>query len=289
MDDHLVRGTAEQGAFRVLGIVGTDLVEAARQRHDTYPVATAALGRSLLAALLLTPQLKGRGHVTLRVLGSGPLGAIVADARPDGTVRGYVHHPHILLPLDERGKLAVGRGVGLPGQLTVSWDIQLRHPYSGTVALRSGEIAEDLAYYLLESEQTPSAVALGVLVRPDGSVQAAGGFLVTPMPGLAFTAAHLEARIGALPAVTTLVDQGLDASGLLATIWPSRELKLSNPQPVRFACTCSWESGLNVLRLLGPDELRAMYEEDQGAELTCHFCGQVWKYSAPDLAQFLPS
>jgi len=283
MEDHLIRAVAP--GIRAFAAVTTNLVEEARRRHDCYPVATAALGRTMTAALLLAANLKNDESITIRVAGDGPLGQIIADSSANGTVRGYVHHPHVDLPLNN-GKLNVGQAVG-KGEIYVTRFTGLKQPFTGSAALVSGEIAEDVTNYLFVSEQTPSSVALGVLVDPSLAVLAAGGFMIQAMPdaedGLL---AKLEANLANLPPVTTLLTQGLDAAGILKRVFEGMELKFYEPMPVSFACRCSRQRVVDMLVSLGAEEVANMLAEGK-AEVRCNFCNESYEFSAEELNEIL--
>jgi molecular chaperone Hsp33 len=277
----LVRATGPRGVL-VFASVTTSLVEEARRRHGAAPTAAAALGRALTASGLLSATLEGQQKVTLRILGDGPLGGIVTDTTASGDVRGYVQHPDVHLPLARRRKLDVGAAVGR-GTLHVTKDLGLRWPYHGSSPLVSGEIAEDLAYYLAQSEQVPSVVSLGVMVEPDGRVSAAGGFIVQVMPGADPSVRdYLEAHARALPPVTQLVRQGLSSADLARVAAGELGVQVVEERPLRYRCTCSRERVEGVLMLLGAEEVDALLEEGR-AEVTCRFCGEVYVLDAQTL------
>ncbi|HEY8394057.1 MAG TPA: Hsp33 family molecular chaperone HslO [Thermaerobacter sp.] len=285
-DDYLVRAIAGDGLIQALACRTTGVVEEARRRHDTWPTATAALGRVLTATALLAAQLKDGGSITIRVAGSGPLGAIVATGEPDGSVRGYVRHPHVDLPLRPDGKLDVGGAVGLPGFLHVTRDLGLGHPYTGSVPLVTGEIGDDLTAFLARSDQTPAVVALGVLVGPGGDVRAAGGFVLQLLPGYEEKwAERLEANIQNLSGISRRIEAGLTPEEM---VWRGLEgfsPRILDRQPVRFYCHCNMERVERALVSLGPEELADMLREDGGAEVRCHFCGQIYHLDGADLAR----
>ncbi|MDR3564835.1 MAG: Hsp33 family molecular chaperone HslO [Negativicutes bacterium] len=273
MADHLVKATAS--GVRAFAAVTTDLCEEARRRHDCYPVAAAALGRTMTAALLLAANLKTEEAITVRIAGEGALGAVVADASPQGFVRGYVSNPHVDLPLNN-GKLDVGGAVG-PGQIHVTRFTGLKHPFTGSVPLVSGEIAVDVASYLLVSEQTPSTVALGVLVNPDLTVAAAGGFMVQAMPGAEDEVlAQVERNLEGLAPVSELISQGEDASAILKRIFAGLPATVFEPTTATFYCHCSDDRIETMLVSLGRKELAELVLEGQ-AEIRCHFCGEAYQ------------
>ena len=282
----LVRGLAGDGAFRVLAVETTDAVEEARRRHGLSPTATAALGRALTGAALLAFLLSKtpRERVTLKIEGEGPLGHLVAEAGVDGRVRGYVGHPEADVPLSEKGKLDVGRLIG-PGELRVMRSLPNGEIYDSSVPLVSGEIAEDLAHYLLKSEQIPSAVLLGVRVSPEGPVEAAGGMVVQVLPGAPEEAiARLEENLKDLPGFSALLkEKGL--TGAVREVLKGLDFEptdLGEGVQVRFACRCDREKARDSLRFFGPEELREMAEEG-GAEVVCRWCGEVYRFSPEEL------
>jgi len=279
MADQLVRATAADGGIRAVGVITTRLAEEARQRHQLSYVATAALGRTMSAGLLLASSMKrAESRVNIRVRGDGPLGGLMVDAGLDGTVRGYVDNPEIELPPNEKGKLDVGGAVGHSGFVYVVRDVGYGYPYSSTVELVSGEIGEDITHYLVTSEQTPSALVLGVFVGAEG-VTAAGGLLIQVMPKAARDEAlveKLESRIAALAGFTPLLQQGKTLPQMFEELLGDMGLQiLPETQLLRFHCGCSFDRVLGALKILGADELRDMIEKDNGAEATCHFCNEV--------------
>ena len=291
MADQLVRATAAEGGIRAVGVITTRLSEEARQRHKLSYVATAALGRTMSAGLLLASSMKrSESRVNIRIRGNGPLGGLMVDAGTDGTVRGYVDNPDVELPPNAKGKLDVGGAVGSDGYVYVVRDIGYGYPYSSTVELVSGEIGDDITHYLATSEQTPSALSLGVFVDPDG-VQAAGGLLIQILPKAAENPeliALLESRLSSLQGFTPLLQAGKTLPMIFEELLGDLGLELfSDTQLVRFHCGCSFDRVMGALRLLGETELRDMIETDKGAEATCHFCGAVYKANIDQLEQLI--
>jgi molecular chaperone Hsp33 len=287
MPDQLIRATAAEGGIRVVGVITTRLTEIARQRHQLSYVATAALGRTMAAGLLLSSSMKQpQSRVNLRVKGNGPLGGILVDAGLDGTVRGYVHQPAVELPPNAQGKLDVGRAVGNEGYLYVVRDVGYGYPYSSTVELITGEIGDDVTHYLATSEQTPSALALGVYVDAEG-VTAAGGLLVQVLPKAArdeTLVALLESRLSTLTGFTPLLKAGKTLPDIFQDLLGDVGLQiLPQTQMVQFHCGCSEARVLGALKLLGAEELADMIEKDHGAEATCDFCNEPYQISAPQL------
>ena len=288
----LVRATAGDGRYRLLALDGAEVVAEIRRRQGTDPVATAAVGRVALGALLLGALLKENEHlVTLRVKGSGPLGSVLATATPAGEVRALVGDPRPEIDqVAPSGKLNVGAAVGLPGALTVTRDLAMGEPYVSTVALRSGEIGDDLATYFLMSEQVPSAVGIGVYVDAEGEVEAAGGYLAQLMPGADDAdAARLEQIIAALPSPTEMLRAGDRPEDILRRIANGDGLRVRDTRAVRFHCPCGPDRAERALVLLGGEELRAVREMPgaPGAELTCAFCGEVYRISAEQLDRLI--
>jgi molecular chaperone Hsp33 len=291
MADQLIRATAADGGIRAVGIISTRLTEEARQRQKLSYVATAALGRAMTSGLLLASSMKREGsRVNIRIKGNGPLGGILVDAGLDGTVRGYVDNPEIELPPNERGKLDVGGAVGKEGYLYVVRDVGYGYPYSSTVELVSGEVGEDVANYLVVSEQTPSALLVGVFVEPQG-VTASGGVLLQVLPKAATDEAlveTLESRVSQLSGFTPLLREGKTLPDILEQLLGDLGLEiLPETQMVRFNCGCSFNRMLGALKMLGEAELQDMIDKDEGAEATCQFCKEVYQASKDQLAQLI--
>jgi len=291
MADQLIRATAAGGGIRAVGVISTRLVEEARQRHQLSYVATAALGRTMSAGLLLASSMKREGaRVNLRIKGNGPLKGLFVDAGIDGTVRGYVFNPQIELPPNALGKLDVGGAIGSEGFLYVVRDIGYGYPYSSTVELVSGEIGDDVTHYLANSEQTPSALLLGVFVGAQG-VTASGGLLLQVMPKAARDEeliATLESRISSLKGFTPLLQSGKSLTDIFEELLGDLDLVIfPDTQLVRFDCRCSFDRVLGALKMLGEVELQDMIEKDDGAEATCEFCGEIYQASSDHLAQLI--
>ena len=291
MADQLIRAIAAEGGVRAVGIISTRLTEEARQRHKLSYVATAALGRTMSAGLLLASSMKRENsRVNIRIKGNGPLGGLLVDAGLDGTVRGYVFQPDVELPPNPQGKLDVGGAVGSEGFLYVVRDIGHGYPYSSTVELVSGEIGEDITHYLFTSEQTPSALLVGVFVGVDG-VTAAGGILVQIMPKAAqdeVLISTLEARIAELKGFTPLLREGKTLPEIFESLLGDLGLEIfPDVQLVRFDCRCSFDRVLSALRTLGEAELLDMIEKDGGAEATCEFCGEVYQATDQHLSELV--
>lgn len=291
MADQLIRATAADGGIRAVGVVTTRLTEEARQRHELSYVATAALGRAMSAGLLLVSSMKrAESRVNIRVKGNGPLGGLLVDAGLDGTVRGYVENPGVELPPNAKGKLDVGGAVGQEGYLYVVRDVGYGYPYSSTVELVSGEIGDDVTHYLATSEQTPSALVVGVFVEASG-VKASGGILIQVLPKAATDEAlvqTLESRVAALSGFTPLLQAGKTLPEIFQELLGDMGLViLPETQLVRFHCGCSFDRVLGALKMLGEAELQDMIEQDKGAEATCHFCGEIYQANSDHLAQLI--
>ena len=291
MTDTIIRALAKTAPVKASVISARSMVERARQIHKTLPVATAALGRSLMAASMMGNQLKEEnGSVTLRIKGGGPLGSITVVSDSKGNARGYVANPLVDLPLKGPAKLDVGAAVGRDGSLTVIKDLCMKEPYVGTVPLVSGEIAEDVTSYFAESEQIPTACALGVLVDVDQSVLCAGGYLIQLLPGAddkVITA--VENGIQRVGPVTEAMRNGADARALLEQVLSDFELEILSEEPVEYRCYCSRDRVTRALISMGRQELEELIRDQGKAELTCHFCDKVYNYSKEDLEALLAS
>lgn len=291
MNDYIVRMIAKDAPIRAMAIQGRALVQRAREIHHTLPVATAALGRTLMAASMMGQQLKEeRGSVTLRISGDGPLGTILTVSDSGGNVRGYVQNGQVELPLKGPAKLDVGRAVGSNGSLTVIKDLRMKEPYVGTIPLVSGEIAEDVTAYFAESEQIPTACALGVLVDRDLSVAAAGGYLIQLLPGAEDAVIDkIEAGISRVGQVTAKLNQGVSAEELLGLVLEDFQLEKLETIPVEYRCYCSRERMRTALASLGKQELLDLIAEQGGAELTCQFCDAVHRFEKEELEELAAS
>lgn len=284
--DRLIRGIAIGGKVRAFAVRTTRLVEELRRRHDTYPTATAALGRTVTAAAMMGAMLKGEEKLTVQVKGDGPIGQIIADANAKGEVRGYVKNPHVHLPSNSQGKLDVRGVVGTDGFIHVTKDLGLKEPYRGSVPLISGELGEDFTYYFAVSEQTPSAVGLGVLVDVDNAVIVAGGFIIQLLPGLSDSDIDsIEKAVGQLPPVTTLLDQGLELEDMLRRIVP--DVQVLEEMDIVFSCNCSRERVERTLISLGKKELEELRDEDKETEVVCDFCNEPYLFTPEDLDRLI--
>ncbi|MGA1624546.1 MAG: Hsp33 family molecular chaperone HslO [Prochlorothrix sp.] len=290
MADQLIRATAADNGIRAVGVITTDLTNTARQRHNLSPLATDALGRTMAAGLMLASSMKQpQARVSLRIRGSGPLRGLMVDAGRNGTVRGYVHNPLVDLPPNEDGRWDVGTALG-SGYLFVMRDVGYGQPFNSTVELVTGEVGDDITYFLAHSEQTPSAMALGGFADHDG-VQAAGGLLIQVLPKAARDLGLvelLESRCQHLTGFTPLLRSGKSLPEILEDLLGDLGLSLlPETQDLRFFCPCSFDRVLGALKMLGQDELQDMIQEDDGAEATCDFCGEVYQANANHLEDLI--
>lgn len=285
MGDQLVRAITKDGMVKAVAVTTRELTERARQIHKTLPAATAALGRTLAAASMMGNALKEENaSLTLQIKGGGPLGTVLAVSDHLGNVRGYVQNPQVDVPLREDGKLDVGRAVGADGTLTVIKDIGLKEPYIGSVGLLGGEIAEDLAAYFVESEQIPTACALGVLIDRDQSVKAAGGYIIQLLPGAGEDViAKVEGGVMAAGAVTALLDRDPDPEALLRTVLSDFEVEILETAPIEYKCYCSRDRVERALISMGVAELEDLLAEQGGCELGCQFCDKVYRFTDKEL------
>lgn len=289
MSDKIVRAITSDGAVMAAAITAKELVEKARQLHTALPVATAALGRSLMAASLMGNQLKGeQDTVSLQFRGGGPLGAITCVADSGGNVRGYVEHPQVQLMEKYQGKLDVGAAVGTDGTLTVIKDLGMKEPYVGSVPLVSGEIAEDVTSYFAISEQFPTACALGVLVERDQSVSAAGGYLIQLLPGADDKTIDLvEEGVRAFGSVTPHLQAGMTPEEMIRRVLSGFEVELLDETPVAYRCTCSRQRYRRALLTLGREDLNELAQDPNGIELKCQFCGEKYHFSQGEVGKIL--
>lgn len=286
MSDYLVKALAFDGQIRAYAVKSTETVGEAQRRHYTWPVASAALGRTMTAGLMMGAMLKGENKLTIKIDGGGPLGPILVDSNARGEVRGYVTNPHVHFELNEHGKLDVRRGVGTDGTLSVVKDVGMRDYFTGQVPLVSGELGDDFTYYFVTSEQVPSSVGVGVLVNPDNSIKAAGGFIIQLMPGTSDeTITYIENRLKEIPPVSKQIDKGLSPEELLEELLGKENVKFLETMPVSFECNCSKERFHTALVSLGSKEIREMIEEDGQAEAHCHFCNEKYIFTEAELEE----
>ena len=291
MRDEIVRAITGDGYVKAVAVTGRDIVERARTIHSLLPMGTAALGRALLGSSMMGDMLKEeRGAVTLQIKGGGPLGTILAVSDFEGNVRGYVQNPQVDIIEKHQGKLDVGAAVGTDGTLTVIKDIGLKEPYVGSIGLFSGEIADDLAMYFVESEQIPTACALGVLVGTDQSVTSAGGYIIQLLPGASDEIIDkIEAGVRRLGPVSAALESGLDGEGLLKAVLSDFDVTILEKHPVSYKCYCSRSRVSRALISMGREEMTSLIEEQGKAELTCQFCDKVYHFSRDELQALLDS
>lgn len=288
MNDYLIRALAFDGKVRAFSVRTTDTISEAQKRHATWPTASAALGRSMTAGVMMGAMLKGEDKLTVKVEGKGPLGAIVVDSNSKGEVRGYVSQPQTHFDLNEHGKLDVKRAVGTDGMLTIVKDLGMRDFFTGSVPLVSGELGEDFTYYFAASEQVPSSVGLGVLVNPDNSILASGGFIIQLMPGIEDdTISIIEEKLSSMEPVSKLIAKGLSPEELLQEILGEENVQVLDKMPVSFECNCSKDRFGTAILALGVDEIQEMIDDDGKAEAQCHFCMETYEYSQQELESYI--
>ena len=291
MCDQIVRAISTDGFVKASAITSKNICERARQIHKTLPTATAALGRVLTACSMMgNLQKVDDGSLTLQIKGGGPLGTLLATSDSIGNVRGYVQHPQVTLMEKFRGKLDVGAAVGTDGMLTVIRDLNLKEPYVGSIELVSGEIAEDVTAYFAQSEQTPTACALGVLIDTNQSVRTAGGYLVQLLPGASDDIIdRIERGVRGGGTVTGMLDEGLDAEALLRRVLPNFELEILETTPVEYRCYCTRERVQSALLSLGREELEDMARSGESAHVECQFCDTDYTFSPAEIRELLDS
>ena len=286
MSDYIVKALGYEGEVRAYAIRSTETVKEAQRRHNTWATASAALGRTLTASAMMGTMLKDNDRITVKIEGDGPIRLILVDASANGKVRGYVANPHVHFDLNEKGKLDVRRAVGTNGMLTVIKDLGLKEKFSGQVPLVSGEIGEDFTYYFATSEQTPSAVGVGVLVNPDHTILASGGFIIQIMPGATdSTISEIENRLNTIKPISTMIREGMTPEEILEELLGDN-IKVLETVPVEFECTCSKERFGNALIGLGSQELQEMIDEDEQAEAQCHFCNEKYLFTKEELEEY---
>ena len=288
MTDYIIRATAAEGQVRAFAAITTEMVETARQAHNTSPVATAALGRLLTAGAMMGVMMKGeKDLLTLRIECQGPIEGLLVTANAQGDVKGYAFNPDVMLPPSEKGKLDVGGALDL-GVLSVIKDIGLKEPYVGQTILITSEIAEDLTYYFANSEQVPSSVALGVLMNKDNTVRQAGGFIIQLLPGATDEMIDkLEKRLGEITSITSLLDEGKTPEEILEYLLGDFNLEILDKLPTRFHCDCDRNRVEKALISIGRKELQEMIDEGKPIETSCHFCNKIYTFSVEELEELL--
>lgn len=288
MNDYMIRATAAEGQIRAFAATTRDMVENAKNAHNTSPVATAALGRLMTAAAMMGADLKGeKDLLTLRIEGSGPLGGLLVTANGHGDVKGYAFNPDVMLPPNAQGKLDVGGSLDL-GVLSVIKDIGLKEPYVGQTQLVTGEIAEDLTYYFATSEQVPSSVALGVLMNKDNTVRQAGGFIIQLLPGASDEIIDkIEAKLSGISSITALLNAGKTPEEILTDILGEFGLEILSKMPVQFRCDCDRSRVEKAIISIGKKEIQDMINEGREIEVNCQFCNKHYKFSVDELEDML--
>ena len=288
MEDYVIRATAAEGTVRAVVAITTNMVKDAMNVHGLSPLASAALGRTMTAASLMSTFLKGpKDTLTIQIKGDGPLGGIVVVSNSSANVRGYVYNPLTYLPLNENGKYDVAGAIG-SGYLNVIRDLGMKEPYIGYVELQTGEIAEDIAYYFASSEQTPSVVALGVLTNSEELILCSGGFIIQLMPGAQEnTISRIEEKISGIPSVTKLLSEGKTPEDILELILGDMNLKVGERTPCKYQCNCSRERMERNMLSLGKKEILSIVEEQHEAEAHCHFCNSKYQFTEEDLLNLI--
>lgn len=288
--DKLVRATANNGDIRIIAAITTEMVEKASKIHNCSPTASAALGRMLTAGSLMGAMLKSENDsLTLQIDGGGDAKGITVTTHSDGNIKGYIGNPNVDLPLNAKGKLDVGGAIGKNGYLKIIRDMGLKDPYVGQTPICTGEIGDDLAYYFTVSEQTPSAVAVGVLVDKDLSIKAAGGFIIQMMPDASeFLADILTYRLQEIPPITTMISEGKSIEDILNTLFDDMDLKIYEENTeVNFKCDCSRERVEKVLLSIGKKDLQEIYDDGKTEEIHCHFCNTKYEFTKDDIGKLL--
>ena len=282
--DYMLRATAANGQIRAFAATSRDLVEKTRQAHNTSPVATAALGRLMTAGVMMGSMMKADSDLlTIRVEGDGPIGGLTVTADKNGNVKGYAFHPEVMLPPKAKGKLDVGGALGV-GVLSVIQDIGLKEPYVGQTILVTGEIAEDLTYYYATSEQTPSSVALGVMMNKENTVRQAGGFIIQLLPGASDEIIDkLEAKLSVISSITALLNAGKTPEEILTDILGEFGLEILSKMPVQFHCDCERSRVEKAIISIGRKEIQDMIDEGKEIEVNCQFCNKHYEFSVDEL------
>lgn len=289
--DKLVRATAKGGQVRIIAAITTDLVNEGVAMHQCAPTAAAALGRMLTAGVLMGTMLKSQGDsLTLQINGGGEAKGVLVTAHADSSVKGYIGNPNIDLPANSKGKLDVSGAIGVDGYLRVIRDLGLKEPYVGQVPISTGEIGDDLAYYFTVSEQTPSAVGLGVLVDTDMSIKASGGFIIQMMPGAdEFLADIITYRLEEIPSITEFIEKGMNIEEILEFIFEDMELKILQEIVPMYKCDCSRERVERALISIGKKDLEEIYNDGKTEEIKCHFCNMNYEFNHEDIGELLKS
>ena len=288
MSDYMVRATAADAMVRLFVCESKELVEKARQIHNTTPVVTAALGRLLTAGSMMGSMLKGeKDLLTIQIKSSGPIGGLTVTANPDGNVKGYPINANVDLPLKPNGKLDVGTAMGI-GVMNVIKDLGLKEPYVGQTVLQTGEIGDDLTYYFATSEQIPSSVGVGVLIDKDYTVKQAGGFIVQLMPfATEDVISKLEENLGKITSVTALFEEGLTVEEIVARIFDGMNYEISETRDIAYECNCSKEKVTKAIISIGKKDIKEMIDDNKPIEVNCHFCNTNYVFSVDELKAML--
>ena len=288
MEDYIIRGMAADNQVRFFAAYSKNLVEEARQRHNTSPVVTAALGRLLTAGAMMGSMCKNESDlVTLKIQGDGPVGGLTVTADSHANVKGYANNPVVIIPPNWGGKLDVGAAIGY-GTLTVIKDIGLKEPYSGQTPLTTSEIADDLTYYFASSEQIPTSVALGVLMEKNNTVKQAGGFIIQLMPFASEEViSALEKKIAAFSSITTHLDNGETPEEIIAQMFEGFDVTITDKIPTKFQCNCSKERVSKAVISIGKKDIQEMIDDGKEVEVNCHFCNTHYKFSVEELEELL--
>lgn len=286
---YILRGTALNGDVRLFAAITTDLVEKARQIHDLSPTASAALGRLLTAGAMMGAMQKGENDtITIRMNGGGPAGNIIVVADSKGRVKGYMSNPQVDMPLNQKGKLDVGGAIGREGMLNIVKDMGLKEPYVGQVPIYTGEVGDDIAYYFNISEQTPTAVPVGVLVDTDRTIKAAGGLIIQMMPGAnEMIGEIITFRLEEIPPISKLIAEGKSGEDILNLLFDDMDLKIYEKLEVDYVCDCSKERVERALIALGREELTKLKEEEEKIQIECHFCNKKYEFTKKDIENLI--
>ena len=289
MEDKIIKATAKDGMVRIIGGITTNLVNEGTKIHECTPVASAAFGRMMTAAALMGRTLKGEKEIiTVKINGGGEINGITVTAHNDCTIKGFIGNPYVDRPLNEKGKLDVGGAIGTNGLLYVIKDLGLKDPYVGQVPIQTGEIGDDFAFYFTVSEQTPSAVSLGVLVDKDLSIKCAGGFIVQMMPGAdELLADVITYRLQEIPPITTMINEGKTIEEILEYIFEGMDLKILESIKPEYKCDCSRERVEKALISIGKSELQNLYDEGKEEEIVCNFCNKKYKFTKEDIGKLM--
>jgi len=287
--DKMIRATAQNGDVRIIAAITTETVQEGAKLHNCTPTAAAALGRMLTAGTLMGALLKNESDsLTLQISGGGEAKGVMVTAHSDGSVKGYIGNPEVDLPLNHLGKLDVGGAIGKEGNLKIIRDMGLKEPYVGQVPIYTGEIGDDIAYYFTVSEQTPSAVALGVLVDTDLTIKAAGGFIIQMMPGASeYIADIITYRLQEIPSITSMITKGMTIEEILQYIFEDMGLKIHEDLKPEYRCDCSRDRVERALISIGQKDLKELYEEGKSEEILCHFCNKAYVFTKEDIGNLL--